>query len=105
MAKDKKEYWFKAKKYGWGWGLPNNRQGLLAYVIFLAVWAAALAWYVSSYSDTNEPPLSANLTLAAIIAADIVCLVVLAAKHGETPQWRWGGKTREERKAAKSKSD
>ena len=28
---DKKQYWFAAKTYGWGWGLPTVWQGWLVY--------------------------------------------------------------------------
>ena len=34
----KKNYWFPAKRYGWGWGLPCSWQGwivMAAYVILL----------------------------------------------------------------------
>ncbi|WP_269146578.1 hypothetical protein [Xanthomonas oryzae] len=30
---DKKDYWFPAKTYGWGWGLPTVWQGWLVYGI------------------------------------------------------------------------
>ena len=32
------DYWFRKKRFGWGWGGPNNRQGW----IFLIVWMALM---------------------------------------------------------------
>lgn len=36
---EEKRYWFAAKRYGWGWGLPLTWQGwavLLGYFVLLA---------------------------------------------------------------------
>jgi hypothetical protein len=29
-----KKYWFPAKRYGWGWGIPNVWQGWLVLFVF-----------------------------------------------------------------------
>jgi hypothetical protein len=29
------EYWFPAKRYGWGWGLPTAWQGWLVFVGYI----------------------------------------------------------------------
>ena len=42
---DKKEYWFAAKTYGWGWGLPTVWQGWLVYGI-AAVFAGRRSFYL-----------------------------------------------------------
>jgi hypothetical protein len=31
------EYWFRAKRYGWGWGLPIAWQGWLSLAVFYAL--------------------------------------------------------------------
>lgn len=44
MANEKK-YWFPAKRYGWGWGLPIAWQGwvvMFAFFVLLAVGGAYL---------------------------------------------------------------
>lgn len=41
MANQEK-YWFPAKRYGWGWGIPSSWQGwavLLGFFVLLAVGA------------------------------------------------------------------
>ena len=34
-----KKYWFPAKRYGWGWGIPITWQGWAALVSFFALLA------------------------------------------------------------------
>ena len=31
------QYWFRAKRYGWGWGLPVAWQGWLVLALFFAL--------------------------------------------------------------------
>lgn len=99
-----KQYWFKPKKYGWGWGLPATWQGWLSFGLFLAIWLLALVWLV--FPDTTQDiPITNIVLFLGIMVVDIVALLYVSFKHGEPPKWRWRGKTRVERKAAKSKSD
>jgi hypothetical protein len=51
-------YWFPAKRYGWGWGLPMTWQGWLVLAAFLALVVAgtflfpprkAMAAYIVSH--------------------------------------------------------
>jgi hypothetical protein len=32
---EEQKYWFPAKRYGWGWGLPITWQGWLTLVVFI----------------------------------------------------------------------
>jgi len=36
-------YWFRAKRYGWGWGLPCSWQGWAFFVVRLTALALAAA--------------------------------------------------------------
>ena len=40
----RKQYWFPAKRYGWGWGLPSSWQGWIVLFIFIAM--VALGFFV-----------------------------------------------------------
>lgn len=31
-----KKYWFPAKKFGWGWGLPRTWKGWITFIVFLS---------------------------------------------------------------------
>lgn len=34
-------YWFAAKRYGWGWGLPLTWQGWVVYTVWFAAFLGA----------------------------------------------------------------
>jgi uncharacterized membrane protein YhaH (DUF805 family) len=75
------DYWFAAKRYGWGWGFPITWQGWLVFAAFFALVAVGIALF---------PPRQA-------IAAFLLYIVVLSAVligicwlKGEPPRWRWG---------------
>ena len=73
-------YWFPAKRYGWGWGLPITWQGwvvLLGYAGLIAVSAARLL------------PLRHAAFLGSV-ALWTALLVAICWWKGEPPHWRWG---------------
>jgi drug/metabolite transporter (DMT)-like permease len=75
------EYWFPAKRYGWGWGLPTSWEGWLVCAAFLALIVAGVFLF---------PPARA---LGSFITYTIVVGVLLLAVcwlKGEPPRWRWG---------------
>lgn len=77
------KYWFTARTYGWGWGLPPSWQGWVVY----AAYAASLAFICYFL-----PP-AVDVTLFSIgIAASTVVLVAVCWLKGEPPHWRWGGR-------------
>ena len=54
-------YWFPAKRYGWGWGLPTVWQGRLVFIAFfvlvaLAVYAFPPARNLASLSCLDRLP-------------------------------------------------
>jgi hypothetical protein len=78
------EYWFPAKRYGWGWGPPRTWHGRLvvvAFVVLLALGAVVLVpmqrpvWFVG---------------YAAVLCALLIAVCYL---KGEPPSWRWGKKS------------
>jgi hypothetical protein len=81
MENETKHYWFWAKRYGWGWGLPATWQGWVVFVAWLVVVLVGGPW-LATYS---MPLFFVFITImsAALIA---ICYV-----KGEPPRWRWGG--------------
>jgi hypothetical protein len=79
MAPSAKKYWFPAKKYGWGWGMPNCWQGWVVFGIWLAL---LLAGVVSMKAQPEY--------IAAYAALLAIALVVICYLKGEEPRWRWG---------------
>jgi len=73
------KYWFPAKRYGWGWGLPVCRQGW----VVMGVWFALLM--AGALSLGGHMVIFAFYLLLLGIALTIVCFI-----KGEKPRWRWG---------------
>ena len=69
-----KKPWFRAKKYGLGWGLPVTWQGwvvLIAYLVFIFWDFARIDRYSHSASDTIRPFFIQFLAITAILVAVI----------------------------------
>lgn len=80
------KYWFPAKRYGWGWGLPACWQGwvvLAAYVASLA----CVAYFI--------PPAKDTALFLAGAATPTAILIAVCWLKGEPPRWRWGDDERD----------
>jgi len=76
-----KKFWFPAKRYGFGWGLPARWQGWVVLVAYVAS-EALIAFVV--------PPAEHR---AVFFAGSIVTTAILVAVFwikGEPIRWRWG---------------
>ena len=81
MASDDREpYWFHAKRYGYGWGLPARREGW----IVLIVWILAVSG-ASPFIAMRSFPLFLVFMLAMAGALIAICYA-----KGEPTHWRWG---------------
>ena len=77
MTAQSPKYWFPAKRYGWGWGLPCAWQG----------WVV-LAAYIGSVIALTRYLRGADLVLM-IVPVTLVFIIVCWLK-GEPAHWRWG---------------
>ncbi len=82
MSQADPQYWFRAKRYGWGWGLPLTWQGWLAYLIFFALLLSATPFFIP-----GRP-------IAFLIVVLFLSFLLIAFCYikGEPPRWRWGEK-------------
>lgn len=81
---DEPPYWFAAKTYGWGWGLPVRWQGWLVLGTYLTLVLAGIGYFESR---GNRSSLWAYLVVLTVV------LIVIVALKGERPlRWRWGKK-------------
>ena len=77
----REEYWFPAKRYGWGWGLPTRWQG----------WAVLITYFALIGLDMwLFPPARGAFTFALLVALSSIALVAVCWLKGEPPRWRWG---------------
>lgn len=73
-------YWFKAKRWGWGWSRPSTWEGWVAMVVYGAAVSAPLlgaAW--------------APVGAVGLLGGTPV-LLWLCVKKGEPARWRWGSR-------------
>lgn len=80
---NRKNYWFPAKAYGLGWGVPQVWQGWAVVAGYAAGIAAAVA-----FVSPEERPVWFCVTVSALTAA----LLAVCQAKGEPPKWRWGRK-------------
>ena len=73
------KFWFPAKRYGWGWGLPNCWQGWTV----TGVWVAVLIAGRLEIAHGTGAYILFTIVMAAI-------LIVVCYLKGEKPRWRWG---------------
>jgi hypothetical protein len=76
-----KRYWFPAKRYGWGWGLPATWQGWVVLAVWTVVFVLGNIWLV-----VHSLPL-----FFIFVAAVSAILIGICYLTGEPPRWRWGG--------------
>ena len=85
----KKQYWFKRKRYGWGW-VPVTWQGwllVLGEILFLLVISHLLLKDVPR--NTYHPNL---LIFNILLLVSVIITVAITYKKGPQPKWRWGKK-------------
>jgi len=76
------QFWFPAKRYGWGWGVPTVWQGWAVLVAFFVLLAVAAAIFL---------PAQRGAFVACTSLLSLLLVAVCWAK-GEPPRWRWGEK-------------
>jgi hypothetical protein len=78
---EKTIYWFPAKTYGWGWGIPSTWQGWLV----LAVYSAGLL-----LSSLLLNPQIYPKSFSCFVVVLTALLLFICWKKGEPTRWRWG---------------
>ena len=81
MIQKPDKYWFPAKRYGWGWGIPRTWQGWAVLAAYMAVLVGAAHFL---------PPARNVLAFSAVIAVASLALLLVCLRKGEPPRWRWG---------------
>jgi hypothetical protein len=74
-------YWFRAKRYGWGWGLPLTWQGWIIVIAYSVMITVGIFVF-----PTEEKK---ALFICWLVGFTIILLVICWIK-GEPNRWRWG---------------
>ncbi len=83
-----KVYWFKAKKYGYGWSMPCSWQGW----VFMIAWLLALLLMWTCLPLTNLQQVHTLLCFLGITWGMCMLLLIVCYFKGEPAGWRWGEK-------------
>ena len=74
-------YWFPAKRYGWGWGPPRTWQGWVVMALFFALLAGGGLIFL---------PTEVGFFIYTVVL--VVLLIAVCYAKGEPPRWHWGKK-------------
>ncbi len=81
-------YWFRTKRYGWGW-TPATIEGWLVLAAFaVGVAADSVVLFHRLRAGVGHRPAMTMFYLW--IAILVVALAAVCWKTGEPPRWRWG---------------
>ena len=80
-----RRYWFRARRYGYGW-TPCSWQGWLVLGVFIILFTATVAGSIAAASVSGV--LVAACTLASVML--VVALIYVCWAMGEPARWRWG---------------
>jgi len=74
-------YWFPAKTYGWGWGVPCTWEGWLVLAVFIGLIIGVVRIC---------PPERSRAGFLAGVLGLAAALILVCWWTGEPPKWRWG---------------
>lgn len=90
-----KNYWFSAKKYGWGWDKPLTKEGWIFAISYIISVVALDVWFIrstSSLEETGESILGSSELWIFIVGIIILTGIFISfgIQYGPKPRWRWG---------------
>jgi hypothetical protein len=78
---NQRQYWFLAKRYGWGWGMPIVWQGWLVMLVYCVLLGITVSL------------LSANIVaLSVCVGLESSLMMLVCYLKGEPLAWHWGDK-------------
>lgn len=89
MSQSKPRYWFKRRRFGFGW-IPVTPEGWLTIAIYIAIVIGASKLLPLPRAE-GDPESQAMAYTAVFMAATVLLLIISYAK-GPKPRWRWGSK-------------
>ncbi len=80
---NEKKYWFKRRRYGWGW-TPVTWQGWIAVAVPLAF------VLIAARLLPDDPTPGERFGYFGVIAFSLGAMIFFSYKYGPSPKWRWG---------------
>ena len=83
---NKQSYWFKRRRYGWGW-IPVTWQGWLVLGVYLAIAVIAAGAFLSAPEETDRKEEAIYFLILTLLT---ISLIRISYSKGPRPRWRWG---------------
>lgn len=80
------DYWFKRRRYGYGW-TPSTMQGWLVIIAYLVIVIGSAIAFLDAPETTSQRELG---MLILILLFSTAGLIKISYKKGPKPMWRWG---------------
>ncbi len=84
---NKKDYWFKDKRYGIGF-IPSTPQGWAVIISYVIIVVGSSLILLKDVPD-NTYQAEAGYFMA-VFAVSTFALLIISRAKGPTPKWRWG---------------
>ncbi|MDX1765909.1 MAG: hypothetical protein R3313_03065 [Candidatus Saccharimonadales bacterium] len=89
MNPEDKKYWFKRKRYGWGW-VPTTWQGWALTVAYIVIVIAGAYWFLKDVpEDTWSDEVGYYLVF---VAVTVILFIRITAAKSPSGKWRFGKK-------------
>lgn len=86
--KSKNKYWFKRKRYGYGW-TPSSKEGWLLIVVYLAV--VIFGGFIFSNKLGSED-MFYTIAYSIFVITSTTILLLITVRKAPKGKWRWGWK-------------
>jgi hypothetical protein len=83
---EQKQYWFKRRRYGYGW-VPVTWHGLLSILLSGGIVVLAA---MQLPSKPAQPTTAELLRFFGITLLAVINLILISSFTGPAPRWRWG---------------
>ncbi|HEX9594823.1 MAG TPA: hypothetical protein VF996_01725 [Candidatus Saccharimonadales bacterium] len=86
MPTERSKYWFKRRRYGWGW-VPVSWKGWLALALYLAIIIFGIPALIDAPAESSAWEGAIYFIVVFLVT---VSLIRLGYAKGPKPRWRWG---------------
>lgn len=80
------QYWFKRRRYGYGW-IPVTWQGWLLVALLIVVIALGAPFMLG---PEDEITIAQLIRFAMFLAVTVSLFIFITAMHAPKAKWRWG---------------
>lgn len=94
----KQTYWFKRRRYGWGW-VPVTWKGWVTILLYpVAVFTSYLATMFGTSDSIFSEPIGYTVSVREVVTLVLFfllfsgLLLLTCYRKGPKPKWRWGKK-------------